>query len=373
MSTDTLPGPPPTSTRLDSFTLRYYLDYRYSSLLSTTFNLTLSLTSVATAGLPYAFADLNPLVATLIIAACGLASWYGGRILIMIADTRRCFYTDRMVEMAGGRWWAGGVWLALQTFFLSTAVALNMKQAGAVLHMSLPSGFVRDNVLRAIPASWTSTTLGNYLFGEELPFCILFYTLFTVPYLLKFTALPSVSSLSLASLIMYACVAACFAVDFTWRLGHGGFMSDDDDNNNDEVDDGGVGEAGGSFVEDWVLPKPYSFTVVGTLLYCFGNGFNSLVVYNSLRIRKLDRGLVVVRRSFGLSTALVFVFTLFAFFAYLPRHSKSGGGQIRINLFKTEIDDVDMKGMQFARVFFLLFAYFKFPLDLLLAKSSYKR
>ncbi|GMI14382.1 hypothetical protein TrLO_g2410 [Triparma laevis f. longispina] len=346
--------------RLDSFTLRYYLDHRFSSITQSTFSLSLSLISTVSPGLPYAFSDLNPPLATLLLCCCFLSSRFSSRILLLLADTKRLFYVDRFMNLATGRT-GGWIWLIFSCLYLNGALALNLKQAGSVILLSLPDNWIQDNILNpCFPSSWVnadSDTFTGYVFGTELPSCIVLYAVVTVPFLIKFRSLPSISTLSLFSLVSYGCVIAGFCVDAVMRF------------------KGGEGEG-----EDWLLPKPTSPAVIGTVLYCFGNGFNSLVIYNNLRMRRIERGLNVVERSSNISMVLVFLFTVSGFAAYLPRHNSSGSiGAVRINIFRHcddgdgDSDDSTKMGMKAARIFFILFCYFKFALDLLLAKSAFKR
>ena len=191
----------------------------------------------------------------------------------------------------------------------------------------------------------------GYIFGKEITACIIFYAVMTVPFLINFRSLPSISTLSLFSLIAYGCVILSFFVDAVLRFKGDrdrgmqnitltGWGNDEDgDNDGDEDDFAGDGNG---FVQDWLLPQPTSLTVIGTVLYCFGNGFNSLVIYNNLRMRRIERGLNVMERSSNISLALIFLFTVSGFAAYLPRHNEDGeGGMLRINIFRHEGDSDD--------------------------------
>ncbi|GMH66199.1 hypothetical protein TrRE_jg11348 [Triparma retinervis] len=138
-----------SSRRLDSFTLHYYLDSNYSSLSDSTWSFTVMMLSSASMGLPYLFSDLNPPLAIVLFFVTMLVSWYCGRILLMLADTRRTFYFDKLVREAFGAW-PSWVVLLLTCTFSVLGVALNLRQTSVVILFLLPEDWVSNNILRGI-------------------------------------------------------------------------------------------------------------------------------------------------------------------------------------------------------------------------------
>lgn len=146
------------------------------------------------------------------------------------------------MNLATGRT-GGWIWLIFSCLYLNGALALNLKQAGSVILLSLPDNWIQDNILNpCFPSSWVnadSETFRGYVFGTELPSCIVLYAIVTVPFLIKFRSLPSISTLSLFSLVSYGCVIAGFCVDAVMRFkgGEGGGDDDGDDDGDEEGDD----------------------------------------------------------------------------------------------------------------------------------------
>ena len=64
----------------------------------------------------------------------------------------------------------------------------------------------------------------------------------------------------------------------------------------------------------------HSYKGVGTLLYVFGTSYNALTIYNSLRMRRIERGMKVVKNGTIIASTLLFLLSVTAFIAYLPHH-----------------------------------------------------
>jgi len=340
--------------RLDSFTLHYYLDSNYSSLLDSTWSFTVMLLSSASVGLPYLFSDLNPPIALILFFTTVLVTWYCGRILIMLADTRRVFYFDKLVMQAFGVW-ASWFVLLLTCTFSTLAVALNLRQTSAVILWLLPDNWVSDKILA--PMGFEDTEYHTQL----IPLVII-YGILNIPQLFIYNTLPSVSHMSLIAVIFFSLIIPSIIVDIVPIIESGNNPLEDDDS-----------YKGGSFWEEWITPEPSSYKVVGTLLYVFGPSYNSLTLYNSLRMRRIERGLKVVKNGTLIASTLLVLFAITGFVAYLPHH---GGDvsmkKVRLNILNKDFDDTG-PGMAFARVFFVLYEFFKFPLDTMIARVAIKR
>ena len=336
--------------RLDSFTIHYYLDSGYSSMSESTWSLTAIMLSSASASLPYACSDLGPLFTVVLFAACALASWFSGRILIMLADTRRDFHVDSFVLEACGAvlsW----VFLVLACSFAVFAIALNLRQASLAILASLPVDFISKNFFSLLPADIAPSF--------QLSAVVLVVSIVTIPFVRFFNTLPSVSSLSFLSVVCFTLTIPCFLSDIKFDSIQPG---NDDDN-------GGSNDTPGSaglWNKMMAIIKPHNYRAVGTVLYTFGTAFNCLTIYNNLRMRKIERGLAVVKSSITLCFALLVCFTVTGFLAYVPEYSSS----VRLSVFDERIAG---HGLAFARVLYFLFEFFKFPADLMIAKVAIRR
>ncbi|GMI36460.1 hypothetical protein TrCOL_g9552 [Triparma columacea] len=343
----------PPSRRLDSFTLHYYLDSNYSSLSDSTWSFTVMLLSSASMGLPYMISDLNPPLAIVLFFVTMLVAWYCSRILIMLADTRRTFYFDKLVREAFGAW-PSWVVLLLSCTFSVLGVALNLRQTSEVVMFLLPEDWVSKNILVHMGIEEKAHKY------QTIP-VILFYAILNIPQLLMCNTLPSVSHMSLIALVFFVLIIPSIWVDIVPILESGQNPLEDDDS-----------FEGGTFWEEWITPEPFSYKVVGTLLYVFGTSYNSLTIYNSLRMRRIERGMKVVKNGMLLASTLLFLSTLTAFIAYLPHHGGSDNLRVRVNILLHTYKNSG-PGMSMARVFYVLFEFFKFPLDSMMARVAVKR
>ncbi|GMH66195.1 hypothetical protein TrRE_jg11347 [Triparma retinervis] len=167
--------------------------------------------------------------------------------------------------------------------------------------------------------------------------------------------------MSLFAVIFFVLIIPSIWVDIVPILEDGNNPLEDDDSFQD-----------GTFWEEWITPEPFSYKVVGTLLYVFGTSYNSLTIYNSLRMRRIERGMKVVKNGMLVASTLLFLSALTAFIAYLPHHGGIDPEKVRVNiLFYTYKNSGP--GMTFARVFYVLFEFFKFPLDSMMARVAVKR
>jgi hypothetical protein len=200
------------------------------------------------------------------------------------------------------------------------------------------------------------TAMFDAMFDDKLShycICVLLMTVFTLPFLISFKHLPHISHLSFLSLLAFVCIILCFVYDFMYS----------------SIDDGVTMTSGDDLTNMTVIGIPLfpsrtseSYTLA-PLLYTSSAVFNSLNIYNTLRFPSVPRGIRVCRTSINVSYGLAAVVMVVGCIAYLDGY----GGKEKLNIFTS--DGGGYYGLTMARYFYLLFCYFKFPFDILVAKS----
>lgn len=208
--------------------------------------------------------------------------------------------------------------------------------------------------------------------------------------------LTSIAYVSMMSVCLLACVGLGFFWDFSVNF---------------------PGEQGGSFLEKVVIPAPDSYVCVGVIFYAFGNIYNVLNFYNSLRRRDVERGLRVAKYSVNVVACISGFLSFVAFCAYLPntggkeplddddddnddsfnpnyfgddgvtaiitnhehnRHDTTNNfHRIKFNIFveptQCSKEIFTCGGMMVARWFFVGFCVMKFPVDVMMARNLFRR